>query len=95
MINAESVKAQLKNKAIESEMLYQDALITYCLERTIYRLSISKYNDKFTLKGGILLYAMFGGEFSRATSDIDLLGIDVENSIDAMKEVYVLLPDFY
>lgn len=88
LINAESVKAKLKNRAKENGMLFQEVLTTYCLERTIYRLSVSKYNDQFTLKGGIFLYAMFNGEFTRATSDIDLLGTNIENSIDTMKEIF-------
>lgn len=88
MINAESVKARLKKKARDNDRLFQDVLITYCLERTIYRLSISEYNNLFTLKGGILLYALFEGHFSRATSDIDLLGNNVENSVEQMKEIF-------
>jgi hypothetical protein len=55
-------------------------LITYGLERTIYRMSISPYRDNFTLKGGIFLYALFDGEFARATRDIDLLAKDIPNS---------------
>lgn len=42
----------------------------YGLERTVYRLSISEYAPQFTLKGGIFLYALFDGEFIRATRDI-------------------------
>lgn len=57
----------------------QDLLITYGLERTIYRLSISEYVDKFTLKGGIFLYALFEGEFARTTTDIDFLAQDTSN----------------
>lgn len=88
MISPESVKSRLKNKAKDNGRLFQDVLITYCLERTIYRLSVSKYNSFFTLKGGIFLYALFEGDFSRATSDIDFLGNNIENSVDRMKEVF-------
>ncbi len=88
LINAESVKGKLKNKAKENGKLFQELLITYCLERTIYRLSVSEYNDQFILKGGIFLYAMFDGEFSRATSDIDLLGTSIENSIDSINGIF-------
>ena len=48
-MNAESVKARLKKSAKESERLFQDELLIYCLERTIYRISQSKYNENFTL----------------------------------------------
>jgi predicted nucleotidyltransferase component of viral defense system len=88
MINPESVKSRLKNKAKDNGRLFQDVLITYCLERTIYRLSVSEYNSFFTLKGGIFLYALFEGDFSRATSDIDLLGKNIESSVDRMKEIF-------
>ncbi len=37
----------------------QELLVAYGLERTIYRLSKSKYVENFALKGGILLYALF------------------------------------
>ena len=53
MSSAESVKARLKNISKETGKTMQELLIAYGLERTIYRLSISKYNDNFTLKGGI------------------------------------------
>ena len=43
MINAISVKDRLKKQAIEDGKTMQDKLVTYGLERTIYRLSISKY----------------------------------------------------
>lgn len=52
-MNAESVKARLKNIAVKDGGTMQDKLITYALERSIYRLSVSKYVDRFTLKGGI------------------------------------------
>ena len=50
MISAASVKNRLANKAKASGKTMQELLIMYCLERTLYRLSISKYSDKFTLK---------------------------------------------
>ena len=70
-MNAESVKARLKNIAVKDGGTMQDKLITYALERSIYRLSVSKYVDRFTLKGGIFLYALFDKQFARATRDID------------------------
>lgn len=61
MTNATSVKDRLKRQAIEEKKTMQDKLVTYGLERTIYRLSISNYKERFTLKGGIFLYALFVG----------------------------------
>ena len=50
-MNVESVKARLKNFAIESGHTFQEALTYYGLERTIYRISVSKYAEHFILKG--------------------------------------------
>ena len=73
MISAISVKDRLKNQAVASGKTFQEALTAYGLERTVYRLSVSEYVERFTLKGGIFMYALFEGEFARATRDIDLL----------------------
>lgn len=53
MIRAISVKDRLKKQAMEDGKTMQDKLVTYGLERTIYRLSVSQYAERFTLKGGI------------------------------------------
>lgn len=58
MTNAISVKDRLKKQAVEDGRTMQDKLMTYGLERTIYRLSVSSYVERFTLKGGIFLYAL-------------------------------------
>ena len=68
-MNAESVKARLKNVAMETGRTFQDLLGSYGMERTLYRLSISDYREKFTLKGGIFLYALYDGDYPRATTD--------------------------
>ena len=88
MTNAISVKERLKKKAIEDGKTMQDNLVTYGLERTIYRLSVSKYAEKFTLKGGIFLYALFDGEYARATMDIDLLAQRIPNNDEEMTNVF-------
>ena len=88
MISAISVKDRLKNQAKEDGRTMQDELVTYGLERTIYRLSISEYAERFTLKGGIFLYALFDGNFARATMDIDLLAQHIPNDAEEMKSVF-------
>ena len=65
--NAISVKDRLKNHAAANGKTMQEALTAYGLERTVFRLSVSDYVERFTLKGGILLYALFDGSFARAT----------------------------
>ncbi|MBR4421208.1 MAG: nucleotidyl transferase AbiEii/AbiGii toxin family protein, partial [Erysipelotrichaceae bacterium] len=67
MKTAQSVKDRLKAIAKKQGRVVQDVFTMYVLERVLYRLSVSKYNDNFTLKGGILLYGMFD-EFDRITT---------------------------
>lgn len=87
-MNADSVKARLKNFAKETGHTFQEALTYYGLERTIYRLSVSKYAEHFVLKGGIFLYAIFQRNYERATTDVDLLARRISNSAEEMKSVF-------
>ena len=88
MISAASIKSRLKNIAIKENSTMQNELVTYALERTIYRMSISKYSDNFTLKGGIFLYALFNRQYPRATMEIDFLANKIANDSEFMKEVF-------
>lgn len=87
-MNAESVKARLKNYAKETGHTFQEALTYYGLERTIYRLTVSKYAEHFVLKGGIFLYAVFQRSYERATTDIDLLARRITNSAEEMTATF-------
>lgn len=88
MKNVASVKDRLKNRSRETGKTLQELFTVYGLERTIYRLSISKYKDNFTLKGGIFLYAIFDGNYARATTDIDFLAQKISNEVEDMKAVF-------
>lgn len=88
MKSATSVKDRLKNQAAASGKSFQEALTAYGLERTVYRLSVSEYMERFTLKGGIFLYALFDGEFARATRDIDLLAKNMSNDVDDIRGIF-------
>ena len=88
MKNAASVKDRLYNISKKTGKTMQELLVAYGLERTIYRLSVSRYKDNFTLKGGILLYALFDGNYARATTDIDLRAEKISNDIEGMKQVF-------
>lgn len=79
-MNAESVKARLKNFAKDTGHTFQEALTYYGLERTIYRISVSEYAEHFVLKGGIFLYAIFDRKYERATTDVDFLARRISNS---------------
>lgn len=87
-MNVNSVKEKLKNFAKETGKTMQDTLVLYGLERTLYRISISEYAERFTLKGGIFLYALFDGEYARTTTDIDLLAQHIPNDAEKMKVVF-------
>ena len=87
-MNADSVKARLKTFAIKNGCTFQEALTYYGLERTIYRISVSKYAEHFVLKGGIFLYAIFERNYERATTDVDLLARKISNSSEEMKNVF-------
>ena len=87
-MNTDSVKARLKNFAVSSGYTFQEALVYYGLERTIYRISVSPYANHFVLKGGIFLYAVFDRKYERATTDVDLLARRISNSAEEMKSVF-------
>ena len=87
-MNADSVKTRLKNFAVSSGCTFQEALVYYGLERTIYRISVSPYAGHFVLKGGIFLYAIFDRKYERATTDIDLLAKRISNNAEEMKVIF-------
>ena len=87
-MNADSVKARLKKFAVERGYTFQEALTYYGLERTIYRISVSRHAEHFVLKGGIFFYAIFDRNYGRATTDVDLLARRISNSSVEMKEVF-------
>lgn len=54
----------------------------------IYRLSISPYAERFILKGGIFLYALFDGDYARVTTDIDLSAQHIPNGNKEIKNIF-------
>ena len=88
MISADSVKNRLSNISKATGKTMQKLLIMYCLERTLYRLSISNYSNKFVLKGGVLLYALFNGNYARTTADVDLLAEKISNDVEKMYRIF-------
>lgn len=61
-------------------------LTRYCLERLLYRLSVSKHREKFILKGA-MLFAVWQGSPHRQTRDLDLLGFG-DSSQAELKQVF-------
>ena len=70
---SESVKTRLLNLRATSGDDYNELLVRFCLERLLYRLSISAHRDRFILKGA-MLFALWQGFLHRRTRDLDLLG---------------------
>lgn len=60
------IKSIAKKKHISAQLVMQN----YMLERLLERISISKYQKNFILKGGFLIAAMVGLD-TRATMDMD------------------------
>lgn len=70
MKNAMQLKAIIKNLAKEKNISAQLVMQNFMLERLLERISMSKYQNNFILKGGFLIAAMVGLD-TRATMDMD------------------------
>lgn len=68
--NPMQLKAFIKNKAAEKHITAQLVMQNYMLERLLERISLSRYNRKFIIKGGFLISAIVGLD-TRATMDLD------------------------
>jgi predicted nucleotidyltransferase component of viral defense system len=68
---AASVRQRLKNLTGTTD--FQTVLVRYALERLLYRLSQSSYQQQFVLKGA-LLFDIWLERSHRATRDVDFLG---------------------
>ena len=55
-----SVRQRLLNLARAKGQVFDVVLVTYGLERLIYRLSLSEHRDSFVLKGGMLVTFWIG-----------------------------------
>jgi hypothetical protein len=83
---AVSVRQKLLNKSKELSRPFNELLQYYGLERFLYRLSVSRYRDKFVLKGA-LLFTVWKQSAIRSTVDIDLLG-KVSNDPAAIVKIF-------
>jgi predicted nucleotidyltransferase component of viral defense system len=68
-----SVRARLLNLAKQRGQPFDLLLTRYALERLLYRLSTTKYRERFVLKGAMLMTTWFDTKF-RPTRDLDFLG---------------------
>lgn len=86
MVDISDIKRLAKEIENKYDLNYYEILQRYMFERVLERISVSKYQENFILKGGLLLSAMFGIN-NRMTKDMDatITGIDV--SKDKMLKV--------
>ena len=67
---AMSLKGRINNYAKKYKIAAQVVLQNYMFERFLLRLSISEYQQKFVVKGGMLIAAIVGLD-TRSTMDLD------------------------
>jgi predicted nucleotidyltransferase component of viral defense system len=79
-----SVLARLRNQTEILERPFGEILQYYAMERFLYRLSKTKYAEKFILKGGLLFYA-WNLSMRRPTRDIDFRGYVASNGKNLLK----------
>lgn len=93
MTDALDIRKQLIRVAKEVKRSSQEILQYYAMERFLYRLSVSDYNNRFILKGGLLFTAWSFNDF-RVTQDIDLLGL-TQNQPENIAQICFCLPDYF
>ena len=76
------LKDWIKNMTKGNNLIANTVLQNFTMERFLERVSVSKYKDKFILKGGFLIAAMIGINM-RSTMDMDttIKGIPVNREI--------------
>lgn len=82
-----SIRAKLLNLAKSEKQEYMKILARYFHERLLYRVSQSEYKPHLLLKGSSLLYAHYMFT-ARPTIDIDLLGHQISNDMEYIKDVF-------
>jgi len=78
---AASIRARLLNLARERQQNFDLVLTRFCLERLLYRISISNHKNRFLLKGAMLFDLWFDIPH-RPTRDVDFLGLGSSETSD-------------
>lgn len=68
--NKDSLKAKVSNLALTTNIPNKYLIQSFMFEALLKRISVSKYKDKFIIKGGLLLSSIFGVNL-RSTMDLD------------------------
>lgn len=87
---AASIHHRLLSHAKNINQEFRRILVSYGLERILYRLSISNYRDRYMLKGGMLV-SMWTMNVGRFTFDIDLVAYGKFTESVVLKEFTEIL----
>ena len=68
--NKDSLKVKVSNLALSTNIPNKYLIQSFMFEALLKRISVSKYKDKFIIKGGLLLSFIFGVNL-RSTMDLD------------------------
>lgn len=68
--NKDSLKVKVSNLALSTNIPNKYLIQSFMFEALLKRISVSKYKDKFIIKGGLLLSSIFGVNL-RSTMDLD------------------------
>ena len=68
--NKDSLKVKVSNLALSTNIPNKYLIQSFMFEALLRRISVSKYKDKFIIKGGLLLSSIFGVNL-RSTMDLD------------------------
>ena len=90
MIKYKSLKEKAKEIERKYKLNHYELLQRFMFERILERISFSKYQENFILKGGLLLSALFGID-NRTTKDMDTtikgLNISKEQMVNVLNEI--------
>ena len=86
MVSSIDIKEKAKDIEKNSNLNHYEVLQRYMFERILERISVSKYQDNFILKGGLLLSAIFGID-NRTTKDMNTTITGISISKETMVKV--------
>lgn len=87
-----SIQARLKTEAELQRRPFAEIIQYYAMERFLYRLSKTRYAEKFVLKGGLLFY-VWNIPLRRPTRDIDFRGY-VVNDTESLAQIFREISEF-
>lgn len=87
MKSVRQLKDLIRNAAKEKNINAQILMRNYMLERLLERIALSEFQDKFVLKGGMLVAAIVGIDI-RSTIDMDATIKNYPLSLDTIENIF-------